>query len=441
MRSSNIFAGFFVSVAFLLSGCDDIKDKLGMSEKKETASKEDSKDKKEKKKAADDEEEDTDKAKAGSSASAAAPASTSAAPTAPSAPLGAPGKAAAHLPSDCDAVVTLNIAKVLAHPAFASQVVPALDEAMKKASTEGPDAAKKDAFFKETGISPKAFSDLALCIKDGGSEPLVGLVAAGSITPDSVVPAIEKGDPSAKDKIKDLDGRKVLSDGKFTLGQYADGSLGFAQSDDMFRAMGSTGDAATAKYRIDGNKEISLVIPEGSIAKLAKGQAPAELSAVKSISISLDLTGGKAVVRAATTSADEAKKLEALFTVLKSEAGGKLAGAPPGTAELLKSATSRVEGNDLVIEAALPADAMTSLATLIATGLKEESGAAVDSLFKGDGKAEAKNEPAKPGTTAAAPATKPTTPTTPTKPTKPTATATAATVKRPGVGLKLPGRK
>jgi hypothetical protein len=57
MRSSNIFAGFFVSVAFLLSGCDDIKDKLGMSEKKETASKEDSKDKKEKKKAADDEEE------------------------------------------------------------------------------------------------------------------------------------------------------------------------------------------------------------------------------------------------------------------------------------------------------------------------------------------------------------------------------------------------
>ena len=437
MRSSNIFAGFFVSVAFLLSGCDDIKDKLGMAEKKESASKEDSKDKKDKKKDADDEEED-EKPKAGSSASAAAPASASAAPTAPSAPLGAPGKAAAHLPSDCDGVVTLNIAKVLAHPAFASQVVPALDEAMKKASTEGPEAAKVDAFFKETGISPRAFSDIALCIKDGGSEPLVGFVAAGSITPDSIVPAIEKGDPSAKDKIKDLDGRKVLSDGKFTLGQYSDGSLGFAQTDDMFRAMGGTGDAATAKYRIDGNKEISLVIPEGSIAKLAKGQAPAELSSVKSISISLDLTGGKAVVRAATTSADEAKKLEAMFNLLKSEAGGKLAGAPPGTAELLKSATTRVEGNDLVIEAALPADAMSSLATLIAAGLKEESGAAVDSLFKGDGKTATKTEPAKPGTTAATPPTKPTA-TTPT--TKPTATTPAATAKRPGGGLKLPGRK
>ena len=74
MRSSNIFAGFFVSVAFLLSGCDDIKDKLGMADKKESASKEDSKDKKDKKKAADDEEED-EKPKAGSSASAAAPAS------------------------------------------------------------------------------------------------------------------------------------------------------------------------------------------------------------------------------------------------------------------------------------------------------------------------------------------------------------------------------
>lgn len=419
MRSSTVLAGFFVSAAFLVTGCDDLKDKLGMGDKKEAASKDD---KKEKKKKSGDEEETEEEGSAKPAASGSpttAPASPTPTPTTPAGPLGAPGKAGSHLPADCDAVATMNIAKILGHQAFASKVVPAIDEAMKKATTEGKDAPKVDAFLKETAISPKAVSDVALCIKNASPEPVWGVIVAGSFTPDSVVPALEKADGAEfKGKIKDVDGRRVISDDKATLGQYSDASIGLAATVDLWKSLAATGDNATSKYKLDGAKDIMISLPEGSVAKFAQGEP--QLASVKSATISLDLSSSKFMARIATTSAEEAKKLDAVITLLKSQAGSNMADMPPGTAELLKALTTRVEGNDLIMEANIPAESINALAALIAEGLKEQSSAVSDMFPAADPKAESKTT--KPGTS------------TPTKP------GTKPLLRRPG-GLRFPSRK
>lgn len=421
MRSSTVLAGFFVSMAFLVTGCDDVKDKLGMGdEKKETASKDEKKDKKKKS----DDEDETEEDSSAKPAASGAPSTAPAAPAPAAGPLGAPGKAGTHLPADCDAVATINLSKILAHQAFAAQVVPAIDEAMKKATTEGPNAAKVDGFLKDTGINPKAVSDIAVCIKNAQPEPHFGIIIAGSFTADSLVPALEKANPEEfKGKVKDVDGRKVAENDGVMLGQLSDSSIALAVGEAFYKSLAATGDNATSKYKLDGGKELMVSIPEGSVAKFAEGQA--ELQNVKGATISLDLTASKFMARIITTSPEEAKKLDALITLAKSQAGSDMAGLPPGVPEILKGLTTKVEGNDLLVEAALPADSINGLASMIAAAMKEQSNSAVADIFPADPKAAA--TPTKPGTT-----------TTP----KPTTTTTTRTpiLKRPG-GLKFPKSK
>jgi hypothetical protein len=440
MRTKTFLASFFVSMSFLLTGCDQVKEKLGMADKKEEASKDDDKKDKKKKKSNDEEEDEKPSSSASAATSASAAPSSSPAAT-PSGPI---GQAASHLPGDCDAVVTLNVSKILAHQAFASQVVPALDEALKKASTEGKEAAKVDSFLKATGMSHRNIQDVAVCVKDASPEPSFGMVMAGGFQPDSVVPAFEKADPSVTDKIKDLDGRKVVSDAEMTLGQYTDGSIALAKTPEFFKAMTNTGDALTSKYKVDGSKELVLAFPEGSIAKLSNSAGkplPPELSGLKAMTLTLDLAGNKFVIRAVTTSPDEAKKLEAFITLAKSQGGGAMAGLPPGTADILKNLATRIEGNDLIVEAPIPPEAIQSVATLAAEALRKETSSTLDSMFAGgpadpkkaDPKAETK--PTATPTATAKPTATAATPTATAKPTgRPTVTA------RPG-GLRVPVRK
>jgi hypothetical protein len=270
------------------------------------------------------------------------------------------------------------------------------------------------------------------------------MVMSGGFQPDSVVPAFEKADPSVKDKIKDLDGRKVVSDAEMTLGQYTDGSIGLAKTPEFFKAMVATGDALTTKYKVDPSKELVLAFPEGSIAKLSNSAGkplPPELSGLKALTLTLDLAGNKFVIRAVTTSADEAKKLEAFITLAKSQGGGAMAGLPPGTADILKNLATRIEGNDLIVEAAIPPEAIQSVATLAAEALRKETSSKLDSMFAGGPADPKKADPkaeVKPTATPTA-TTKPTTTVaTPTATTRPTTRPTATS--RPG-GLKLPGRK
>ena len=421
MRSSTVLAGFFVSVAFLVTGCDDLKDKLGMGDKKEAASKDEKKDKKKKSGDEEETEEEGSAKPAASGSPTTAPAAPTPTPSTPAAgPLGAPGKAGSHLPADCDAVATVNLGKILSHQAFASQVVPALDEAIKKATTDGPNGAKVDSFLKETGINPKAVSDIAVCIKNASPEPIFGVIIAGSFTAESLVPALEKANPEEfKGKVKDLDGRKVAENDGVTLGQLGDASIALAVGEAFFKSLSATSDNATSKYKLDGGKDIMISVPEGSVAKFAQGEP--QLANVKGATISLDLTASKFMARIITTSPDEAKKLDAIITLAKSQAGADMAGLPPGTADILKALTTKVEGNDLLLEAPIPAQSINGLASMIAAAMKEQTSSAVADIFPADPKAAA--TPVKPGTTA-----------TPTKPT------TKPLLRRPG-GLRFPKSK
>jgi hypothetical protein len=407
-----------------LSGCDSLKEKLGMEEAKKE--KKDDDDKKKKDKDDDDDDDDEKEAKADGSGSPSASGSPSS-----GGPLPAAGKAASHLPGDCDVAMTMNVAKILAHPSFSKSVVPALEDALKKVSTSGNDAAKADAFLKDTGINAKSFTDVAMCVKDVGASDGVSAVLAGDIKADSIVPAIEKADSSVSSKIKDIDGRKAIVDTEVTLGQLGDGTLAFGTTEDLFKALNATGDNAVSKYKLDTGKELAFSVSEALIQKsMSKGgSAPAELKTVKALSGVLDLAAGKLSIRVGTGSADDAKKLESMFNLMKTELGSKMAGAPPGTADALKNATTKIDGSDLWIESTFPSTTVDSLATLLADAIK--SGANDVKLPSGDGAAAPADPKAAaptatpPAKTAAAPtATTPPKPTATTPPPPPKATAT-----------------
>ncbi len=411
-----------------LSGCDSLKEKLGMEEAKKEKKDDDDKKKKDK-----DEDEDDDDKKEAKGDGSASP-STSGSPSSPSGPLPAAGKAASHLPGDCEVAMTMNVAKILAHPSFSKSVVPALEDALKKVSTTGNDATKADAFLKDTGINAKSFTDVAMCVKDtDGSKPSISAAFAGDIKADSIVPAIEKADASVSSKVKDIDGRKAISDADVTLGQLSDGTIAIGSSEALFKGLSATGDNAVAKYKLDTGKELAFSVSESLIQKAMSkgGNTPPELKSVKTVSGVLDLAAGKLSIRVGTGSADDAKKLESLFNLMKTELGSKMAGAPPGTADALKNATTKIDGSDLWIESTFPSTTVDSLATLLAEAIK--SGANDVKLPSGDGaatptdpKTAANPTPATPAKTAAAPtATTPakTAATPPPPPPKPTATA------------------
>ncbi|MBL8742550.1 MAG: hypothetical protein JNK04_15690 [Myxococcales bacterium] len=409
-----------------LSGCDSLKEKLGMEEAKKEKKDDDDKKKKDK----DEEDEDEDKKEAKGDGSATPTASGS--PSSPSGPLPAAGKSASHLPGDCDVAMTMNIAKILAHPSFSKNVVPAMEEALKKVSTSGNDAAKADAFLKDTGIGAKSFTDVAVCVKDtGGSDPEVSAAIAGDIKADSVVPAIEKADASVSSKIKDVDGRKAIVDTEITLGQLSDGSIALGTTEALFKALSATSDNAVSKYKLDTGKELAFSVSESLIQKsMSKGgSAPPELKTVKNVSGVLDLAAGKLSIRVGTGSADDAKKLESMFNLMKTQLGSQMAGAPPGTADALKNATTKIDGSDLWIESTFPANTVDSLATLLANAIK--SGADEVKLPSGDGAATPPSDPKTasnptPAKTAAAPTATTPAKTAATPPPPPPKTATAA---------------
>lgn len=397
-----------------LSGCDSLKEKLGMEEAKKEKKDDDDKKKKDK----DEEEDDEDKKEAKGDSSAAP--SASGAPSS-GGPLPAAGKAASHLPADCDVAMTMNVAKILAHPSFSKSVVPALEDALKKVSTTGDDAAKTDAFLKDTGINAKSFTDVAMCVKDtGADDPAVSAAFAGDIKADSIVPAIEKADASVSSKIKEIDGRKAISDTEVTLGQLSDGTIALGTTEELFKGLSATNDNATAKYKLDTGKELAFSVSESLIQKsMSKGgSAPPELKSIKAVSGVLDLAGSKLSIRVTTGSADEAKKLESLFNLMKTQMGSQMAGAPPGTADALKNATTKIDGSDLWIESTFPAATVDSLATLLADAIK--SGADDVKLPSGDGAA----KPADPKTAA--------------NPTPPAKTAAAPTATTPAKTVAAP---
>jgi hypothetical protein len=176
----------------------------------------------------------------------------------------------------------------------------------------------------------------------------------------------------------------------------ADGSVGFAAGEDLFKSLAPTNDNATAKYKLDSSKELAFSVSEALVQKglASGGGAPPEVKSIKTVSGVLDLAGGKMSIKLGTGSADDAKKLEATVNLLKTQMGSQMAGAPPGTAELLKNATTKLDGSDLWVESTFPSSTVDSLATLLAEAIK--NGANNVKLPKGDGTAAKPADPAAP---------------------------------------------
>jgi hypothetical protein len=357
-----------------LGGCDKIKELTGGKESAkadkddEEDEDDDKKDKKKKKK-----KDDGDKKSTGSSK----PAET-AAPVPPPAAAGA----AAHLPDSCEVALNVNVNRLANHPAIAKEVMPLLDELLATPSPKDDDFKRFQTFMKSAGLTARSFHNLAGCVSNigkGRKSEVFGFAVGGDLKPDSIMSAFEKvREASGKAPLTftEVEGKKVLTDKDFALGQFPDGVLGAASSVDIYKRMLKPTDYAAGKYRLDMGKDLSFGLSDDFIAKELKGKGgkgKEQLEKVKKLSGFIDLSTGTAMVRIGTASAQDAKELDAFATVLASEFKKK-ASSPKLEDQLLSKMTNRIEGTDLIVEVPLPADTLNKAATMLADELRKSKG-------------------------------------------------------------------
>lgn len=363
MNTKHVLLGLVLAFGVPSFGCgsDAKKDKDESAES-------DKSDKKDKKK---DEKEKDKGEKASGSATAAATAAPGGGTTAPAAVA---GSAFSHLPGDCQVAVTMDLGKTLAHPAFQKEVAPLLEEIVSAPSPKDEDFKKFQAFVQKTGTSPKSVKTVGICVKgiSAGNEGDWGFVLGGDFKPDSIVAALEEH-KDATDKVIDVDGRKALTSDKATVGQFGDASIGLAKTLDIFKSLAGTNDHATTLYKMDTTKEIAFAAAESLIVDKIKNdpKTPEPFKGLKKVSGFADLASNKVVMRLTVGAPDEATKLNALLILMKDEFAKKPSSNTFGEGDALKSATSRIEGNDVVIEATFPPTALDGAAKLLAGELKK----------------------------------------------------------------------
>ncbi len=367
MKTKNICIALLISAGLLAAGCD----KLGSS-KKDESSADDSKKKDDSKKS--DKKSDT---KSSADAKADGTAAPSGAATAAPAPVAAgDAKAAAHLPSDCEIGVHFQVGKLISNAAFQKDVVPSLDEMLATEKPKDKDFADFQGFMKDAGLDwKKSIQDVAVCVTSLEKSPQWALAIGGDIKPDSILPALEKHQGKSKLEPIDVGGVKGLGDKKGSIVQLSDGTIVFSETKDFLAKLVPSGDGAS-KLKLDLGKELSFAVSEaGMKAAFATGKkAPDEFQAIQHVEGSIDLGSGKAVVRLATGSAEAAKKLDALLTLMKSQFEKQAAGNKFGEADALKGTTSKIEGNDVLIESAIPAGTLDKAAAALGEQLKKSKG-------------------------------------------------------------------
>ncbi len=289
----------------------------------------------------------------GSASSAPATAGTAA----PSAPTTSGGGAAAHLTKDCDIAGRLDVSQLVNYPPFAKEIAPILDEMLATPNPKDEGFQKLQAFLKENGLDYKtSLKDVAFCVQGLDGEPTFSVAIGGNFKPESLVTAIDKVRKKKDVPLIDIDGRKALSDDKFTFGQFADGTVGLAQKLDVFKAMNATGDAATSVYKLDTSKMLSAATAEGAIAKALaksppKGKGADLLNLIKTARMSTDLAKNQTLITLVCASTEDASKLNAYLTVAKSEFEKNPSGAPfPNADKLLKATKLTSSGTEVGIE-------------------------------------------------------------------------------------------
>jgi hypothetical protein len=324
-----------------------------------------------------DKSEKKDKKKdKGEKASGSATAAPTAAPGGgATAPTAAAGSAFAHLPADCQVAVTFDLGKMLAHPAFQKEVAPLLEQIVATPSPKDEEFKKFQAFVQKTGTSPKSVKTVSVCVKgldQPGADGDWGFVLGGDFKPDSIVPALEEHkDPT--DKVIEVEGKKAITSDKATVGQFSDATIGLAKTLDIFKALSGSNDHATALYKMDTTKELAFAAAESLIVAKIKNdpKTPEPFKGLKKVSGFADLAANKVTMRLTVGSADEATKLNALLILMKDEFAKKPSSNQFGEGDALKSATSRIEGNDVVVEATFPATSLDGAAKLLAEELKK----------------------------------------------------------------------
>ena len=314
-------------------------------------------------------------------AATGAPATDTAAPAADvkagaAAPSGAV-HAHAHLPADCDVAVSLDLHAVMGQADVARDIVPLLDGALKKTDVKDEGFKRFQTAMSELGLDlKKSLHSFAVCVRGVPKQPKFAIALAGDFKPETIVAIIEKNmKPEKKKSVTDIDGRKAISDDKFTFGQAADGTLVMSDDLAMFKSMNPTGDNAKTKYALATDKALSFGVSEGLIKTMSGDpKTPKEFQKITRAGGFVDIATSKLGVKLGAADPTEAKKLEAFLIVMKGQGEKELAADKTGMIDALKAITTKVEGSDVVIEGAIPAAAVSNgvkqLAAKIQEGLK-----------------------------------------------------------------------
>lgn len=334
-----------------------------------------SKDDKAESKDKDDKDKKDDKsAKASGSAAPGSAAPTGAGKPAPtgSSPTAASGtSAAAHLPAGCGLAMTLDMAKVWAHPAVAKDITPKL-EAILSTPASKPEPKKFQEMLKELNLGPKSLSSVALCVGVGGADKAFSLFVGGDLKPNTLLPAFKKlVEAEGKGKEKDfqeVDGNTVLTLNDDFVGQYSDGVLGISDTLELWKSGSATGTNA-AGYKLAQGHDLGLYLAQSTIEKeLMKGRKGDELfKEMKEVTAFVDLGTRTVNLRISCKDAEGAKKLDAMISLAKGELMKDTSKVPFGLDKALKDMTQKLDGTDLVFESQIPEESLnTGIAALAA---------------------------------------------------------------------------
>jgi hypothetical protein len=321
-----------------------------------------------------------------STAQAAASTGTSAGAPAKDAPASAPvptgGNSAAlsHLPSNCDTIARIDLAKVLAMPAVKAHVAPALED-MKKSAPSSESDKNFRAFIADAGIDPLTdIKEIAMCAKGIGPGGMgqgpsnqFTLVLGGSFKPGAVIPAREKNGKKDALSTEDLGGTKiaVAKDGSTVIGQAADGAVVIAGDKASLEAA-LKGGADGSKLGLPTDAAIAFVMPAEAMKKaMATPGTPFGAQAAKAgrALLTVDLARPALQLRIGMTDDAAATELAGALKLILGQMTSQP--VPPGDPSaglvaMAKEAKISSAAGETVVDVAIPAGQIDELGKQLA---------------------------------------------------------------------------
>lgn len=279
-----------------------------------------------------------------------------------------------HAASSCEGVITVDLVKVRANAVVAKDILPKLD-ALLATKPKDERTSKVLELLRESGLTAKSPQNAAMCLRNSDQEKISGGILLATDLPKGAFDKfIEKASAAGKaDKFKDVDGVKVLGGEHVALGQLQDGVFAASDSEANFKLLIPASNNVST-LGIDLSKELSFFLNEtfvkNRLANPKSGDAAEVFENVKEIRGFIDLTANKLMIRAKCFSAFQAIKLQTMLALTKDKiADEKLAKNPFGLADIVRSLTMTTDGDDLILEAPIPATTLDQLGKLAAAEL------------------------------------------------------------------------